>query len=174
MPNYANGKIYKIECSETGEVYFGSTCLPLSTRFGEHRRDCKSKNLTSKSLISRGKATISLVEDFACENRKQLEEKERFYIENYECVNKKIPGGIIWGEEIKCECGSIVKRENLAKHKKTKKHARMMSHSEEYTPCGVCGDMVKNNPASLQAHKQTNRHVDAAINRYVGFAKYGE
>ena len=38
MVNYKNGKIYKIECNETGEVYYGSTTRKLCDRMTDHRR----------------------------------------------------------------------------------------------------------------------------------------
>ena len=37
MPDYKLGKIYKIECQITGEVYVGSTCEPtLARRLANH------------------------------------------------------------------------------------------------------------------------------------------
>jgi hypothetical protein len=39
---YSEGKIYKIVCKITGDVYFGSTIQSLNTRMREHRRDAKS------------------------------------------------------------------------------------------------------------------------------------
>ena len=160
--DYANGKIYKIECSETGEVYFGSTCGTLNKRMSKHKDKFQQwqagqtrASYTSFPLISRGRATISLVEDFACENKKQLHERERFYIENYECVNKFVPGRTMAEysamynatergkevranirakykasgrarEQVSCECGTMVSRRNIASHKKTKKHLDAM------------------------------------------------
>ena len=32
MVNYAEGKIYKIECLGTNKIYFGSTCEPKISR----------------------------------------------------------------------------------------------------------------------------------------------
>jgi hypothetical protein len=31
---------------------------------------------------------MELVEDYPCESRKELEEREAYYINNYECINK--------------------------------------------------------------------------------------
>ena len=42
MVNYANGKIYKIECLTTGLIYVGSTTKErLSQRMVEHRKKYK-------------------------------------------------------------------------------------------------------------------------------------
>ncbi len=39
MPNYQNGKIYKIVSSQTPLVYIGCTVQKLSTRFSMHKCD---------------------------------------------------------------------------------------------------------------------------------------
>ena len=42
MVNYQLGKIYKIVCRITGEVYVGSTCeTTLARRLAAHRNHCK-------------------------------------------------------------------------------------------------------------------------------------
>ena len=41
--DYSKGKIYKIECNITGEVYIGSTTEPtLARRLSGHRRSFQS------------------------------------------------------------------------------------------------------------------------------------
>ena len=43
MVNYQLGKIYKIVCNETGEMYIGSTCEPtLARRLATHVGQYKS------------------------------------------------------------------------------------------------------------------------------------
>ena len=89
MPDYQKGKVYKISCNITGLTYYGSTTQPLSVRMGGHKR---MMNCSSKQIIMGGNYDYSLVEDCPCENKEQLHRRERFYIENNECVNKGIPG----------------------------------------------------------------------------------
>jgi hypothetical protein len=60
--NYQNGKIYRIDCLSTGEVYIGSTCQPtLAKRLAEHvssfkhwkegkRRQMKAEMLLTKCI----------------------------------------------------------------------------------------------------------------------------
>ena len=98
MPNYQNGKIYKIICDENDLVYYGSTTVPLWQRIGKHRTDYKlylqnkRKYISSCIEILKYKThKIVLVEDFSCERREQLVARERFWIENNICVNKYIP-----------------------------------------------------------------------------------
>ena len=97
MVNYANGKIYKIVCNITGKIYIGSTTLSLSQRLVQHRTDYngwkngKRKFVTSFGIIENGNYDIVLLEEFPCENKEQLYQRERFYIESLICVNKVIP-----------------------------------------------------------------------------------
>ena len=95
MNKYNNSKIYKIVCNNTGLIYYGSTVQKLQQRLNEHKRCYKlrneNSNQTSFKIIEGGNFEIILVEEVSCENRHQLESKERYYIENNECVNKNIP-----------------------------------------------------------------------------------
>jgi Uri superfamily endonuclease len=92
MPNYQDGKIYKITAGNL--TYFGSTTQPLSKRLAQHRSDKKVKpnsNMSSFPLLDMPDCKIILVEDYPCERREQLLAREAYYIENYECVNKNKP-----------------------------------------------------------------------------------
>ena len=88
MPNYSNGKIYHIVCNLTGEIYYGSTVQRISMRMGTHR---KNKDCCSKQIIERGDYHYGLVEDYKCENKEQLLMRERYYVDNNNCINKKSP-----------------------------------------------------------------------------------
>ena len=89
MPNYSNGKIYNIVCNITGETYYGSTVQKISVRMGTHRK--KDNICCSKQIIERGDYHYGLVEDYKCDNLEQLLMRERYYIDNNDCVNKVIP-----------------------------------------------------------------------------------
>lgn len=92
MVNYLNGKIYRIVCNETGKCYVGSTTTALSTRLCQHKKIFKdNKSGTSKQVLQNGNYNIILLEDFPCERKEQLLQRERYYIEKMDCVNKKIP-----------------------------------------------------------------------------------
>ena len=85
MVNYGNGKIYKITGSNL--IYYGSTTQPLNKRKEQH----KKKECSSKIIIEKGDWEIVLVENYSCENKEQLFSRERWWIENNECVNKHRP-----------------------------------------------------------------------------------
>ena len=90
MVNYQNGKIYKIINDELNLTYYGSTCNSLYKRLSDHKH--KTNKTNSKILFStQTKAEIILVEKFPCNDKMELHQRERFYIENNECVNKTIP-----------------------------------------------------------------------------------
>ena len=93
------GKIYKILCNETGEVYYGSTVKKLLCyRRAEHVSDVKRfdegripRKCQCYDIIKRGNFTMSLVEEYSFDNIEQLRWRERHYIENNECVNTRRP-----------------------------------------------------------------------------------
>ena len=93
MPDYSNGKIYRIICNNTGNMYIGSTCCALSRRLAQHKSDYnKGKNeVASFDIIKEGNYQIVLIENVPCNNKEELERRERFYIENMNCVNKRVP-----------------------------------------------------------------------------------
>lgn len=99
MPNYEQGKIYRLVNNTTDNCYYGSTCIELRKRKYQH----KSKYLTylkdQKKFLTSFKifepdiynVDIILVEQYPCSNKQELHARERWYIENHDCVNKVIP-----------------------------------------------------------------------------------
>ena len=83
---FQNGKIYKVVCSETGNIYYGSTIKTLEDRFKGHKsptNECRSKFFIKPSK--------NLIKDFPCNSKQELVDEESKYIKNLECVNKVIP-----------------------------------------------------------------------------------
>jgi hypothetical protein len=98
MPNYQQGKIYKITSGE--QTYIGSTCEPtLARRLSGHVYQYKYwkqgkiiRPTTSLLLIESGNYEITLVELYPCRSKDELTARERHWIETTPCVNKNIPG----------------------------------------------------------------------------------
>ena len=89
MVNYQEGKIYKIiNDSIPGMVYYGSTCNTFARRIVQHKR----LRYSSRVLFEYGNPQMILVEKYPCNDKMELTMRERYYIENNECVNKQIPG----------------------------------------------------------------------------------
>ena len=98
MPDYSKSVIYKLYDNTNGDTYYGSTCNKLRFRIQRHKSDaysnCERKikcACTSKPIILNDNYSYSVVEEFPCENKHQLHTRERWWIENNNCVNKQIP-----------------------------------------------------------------------------------
>lgn len=91
MPDYKNGKIYKMWSPQgtDEEVYYGSTCNDLRFRKSSHKNTnvCSSKILFEKYDDVR----IELVEEYSCNNKAELNKREGHYIRENNCLNKIIP-----------------------------------------------------------------------------------
>ncbi len=87
-------KIYKL-INEDNLFYIGSTTYDLEERLKKHKY-FKNNYLTSKKLFENNKQVIiELIEEFNFESKKEILEKEKYYIEMYindnNCVNKNLP-----------------------------------------------------------------------------------
>jgi hypothetical protein len=87
MNGYENGKIYRLTCN--GLVYYGSTKQTLNQRFKVHT--APTNRCSSKKLFELGDVEIELVENYPCNSKRELEEREKHYITNFECINKTVP-----------------------------------------------------------------------------------
>ena len=96
MNKYNNSKIYKICNLNEDEIYYGSTIGTLNRRLNKHISNYKSWknnkynlvsvfNLFDKYFIENCK--IVLVEDFNCNSRRELLDRENYYISNFDCIN---------------------------------------------------------------------------------------
>ena len=148
--NYKNGKIYKIICNITGKQYIGSTTQTLGQRLTKHRgyyrsrlKDPSMKSITSWEIMENGDYTIILIQDYPCDRKEQLLMRERFFIENMDCVNKLCPirtidetlesKRVYWSNrspETKaernvnhlCECGVSYQCHHKLRHQRSQKH----------------------------------------------------
>jgi len=85
---YENGKIYKLVSPTTDKVYIGSTIRPLKDRLRLHLH----KSNTSSSQFLGNVIAIGLIEEYPCTCRKELEKRERYWIENTKnTINMTIP-----------------------------------------------------------------------------------
>ena len=94
MPDYKQGKIYKIHCNVTGEDYYGSTTYTLQVRINDHTSKCKkplNRQCKSRQIIERNNFQIELVENYPCETKKELHIRERYYIDNFPNINHYVP-----------------------------------------------------------------------------------
>jgi hypothetical protein len=160
MVNYQRGKIYKLVNDTSDNVYIGSTAQTLAKRIGGHRNDYKKylegkdKNITSFKLFENdSKVSIILIEEYPCNNKMELERRERYYIESMKCLNKVVPTRT-W-KEYKKEYNETNK-DKILKHMKeyyeTNKD-KISEQNKERVKCDICDKEL--NKSSLSGHKKT-------------------
>jgi hypothetical protein len=86
MPDYQQGKIYKL--TGAGKIYIGSTTQLLSKRYWAHKNAGIS---TVQEIIADPNNQITLIELFPCSCKVELLARERYYIEQNDCINKYCP-----------------------------------------------------------------------------------
>tara|TARA_R110002126_G_scaffold30658_1_gene99939 strand:- start:823 stop:1347 length:525 start_codon:yes stop_codon:yes gene_type:complete len=92
------GYIYKIYDNTNGNTYYGSTQQQVSKRIADHKSDynrwvekTKTKKCSCCIIFDNNDYSYSTVEEVNYENKWELRNRERWYIENNKCVNKNIP-----------------------------------------------------------------------------------
>ena len=103
MPDYNNGKIYKIIDSENKVIYIGSTTEKLCNRYAKH----KHKAIGNK---------IILIELCPCNSREELVKREQELIEQYDNLLNKFRAHRT--EEYKKEYDKNNKKQHTEQHKK--------------------------------------------------------
>jgi len=84
---YKNGKIYEISSNNTNMIYVGSCITSLNNRLLNHKNN---KNCSSKYIIECGDYNINLIEDYNCNNKRQLESREQYWIDKYKRGGKNV------------------------------------------------------------------------------------
>jgi hypothetical protein len=153
MPDYSKGKIYTIRCrNDDSLIYVGSTIQSLAVRWGGHKKCCnteKCKNYIIYKTINGDWDNwyIELHSLYPCESKEELCKKEGEIIRLIGTLNSRIEGRTLeewrkdhkeeiseynkkWYEDnkekITCECGCIIRKSGLNKHKKTQKHIELV------------------------------------------------
>ena len=94
--DFIKAKIYKITNDYNDDVYVGSTCDTLVKRFNTHKRHSifekrkKGPLHTLMNEIGFDRFRIELVEDFPCNDKYQLRQRESKYIREIGTLNKRI------------------------------------------------------------------------------------
>ena len=83
-----SGYVYKIHCNITGDDYYGSTDQDVEERIWHHK---SHKECTSSQIIERDDWCCEIMEEVDYVIKVDLLIRERYYIENYPCINILIP-----------------------------------------------------------------------------------
>ena len=126
---YKNGKIYKLVCDATPIVYYGSTIQSLSDRLNLHKS--ASNKCGSKELFDAGNVSIELVEEYPCNNRYELESRERYYID---FMLNNFTDRVICNERIPTRTKAEWEQDNIEHRREYKKkyHEENREHLNEY------------------------------------------
>jgi len=169
MCEYLNGKIYKLVCEITGEVYIGSTRLSLEDRLKKH---LEKGNCCSKQIIDRNKYYIEQLEAYPCNSKQELERKEGEYQQAFKCININIAGRtrLEYYQDNKEKINKTDKqyyqdnKEHIKEQTKqyyldNKKKINSQTSKEVVCECGV-----KCKKGSLPRHKRSKKHIDLMSN----------
>lgn len=103
--SYSDGKVYCYLDRINHRVYIGSTCQRAMKRIKDHQTDFKGymgllnkhRNYRSSfDIMIQDKYEIHILENFKCENKEQLEDRETQWIlafkeKGWDVVNKNMP-----------------------------------------------------------------------------------
>ncbi len=195
MVDYKNGKIYKISCDEIDKIYIGSTCKKLSERFSKHQSKYKSwrggkRTYTSSyELLKYPNAKITLLEEFPCESKIELIFRERYYIEQNNCVNilrllnstkkdkseyrkqrrknnlNQIEYDKQYGKNYRLNNSEYFIKYNIdhAKEKKEKSIIYRRNNAEKINTIIECECGTRINKCRIQRHRTSKKHLDLMI-----------
>jgi len=143
------GKIYKITNGELN--YYGSTTKKLSQRLSSHRYDVKIRpSLSVNEILCYDNYNIELIEELEIENFKELREREKYYIENFDCVNKVIPG------QTREEVQRRYRNNNKDKIKTYYNEVRKQKRKTDFKFCKCCNINILKN--GFSTHTKTKKH----------------
>lgn len=168
MNKYQNAKIYKIVSNVSPVLYYGSTCEKLSSRLAKHRASYKayekgtSNYVSSFELLKLDHYDIILVEAYPCDNKEALHARERHYIENFVCVNKRIPNR---GADpaVRNELGKEYYEKNKQSILNKQKEYRLKNKdaiSERASQMILCECGVKLQKNNKKPHERTKKHQE--------------
>lgn len=130
---YKNGKIYRLQCND-GHYYIGSTTQKLMRRLYHHKETSKKDNTIAYQHIKQlgwKNVEIQLIEDYPCDVKKDLNEREDYYIRQSKddplCLNEK--RAYVSTEEKKQQVIEYAKNHREDAIQRTKKYRE--EHQEE-------------------------------------------
>ncbi len=173
MSDYTKGKIYKITNDYNNDVYIGSTCDKLSKRFSNHKcarkyEDKKTCPLyTLMNEVGFERFRIQLIEDYPCDDKYQLRQREAYYIRELATLNKTISFAT---ETEKLETKRIYASSEKSKivHNKASKtfyqnhKEQILEKNKEIIMC-ICGCELRKR--DMARHEKTQKHLNLMMSR---------
>ena len=156
------GYIYSLTCSNPNLIYYGSTTKTLNKRLKGHKST--GNTCESKILFEWGNVKINMIEEIEYEDKKELLDRESYYIRNLECVNKIIPNRTSkeWRENNKRTDYMKTYRKNNEEYRKKydkERYNKIKEKKIEYNKIKIncdCGSKIRQ--SDLSKHKKTQKH----------------
>lgn len=131
--DYIDGKIYQLDNEVDSQIYIGSTC-DIDRRMITHRHHSKvkpnQKVYKHLNFIGWDKVHITVLENYPCGNRKELEQRERYWVDKLKpTLNNNIPGRT---DDENCSKQYHQKYMSSTKYKEYQKNYAKTPKSKEY------------------------------------------
>jgi predicted GIY-YIG superfamily endonuclease len=153
--NFNNSKIYKIVSKEGNKIYIGSTIQTLSKRFRTHKSfynlwmNGLYHYVSSFEVLKFKDAEIILIENYNCDNKEQLRNREAFYIKSLDCVNINIAGRT--KKKYNQEFKELIAKQKQQYNKKNYEKFKKIKQEKDIDVLCECGKIHK--------HSNTSRHL---------------
>jgi len=164
MTNYNQAKIYKITSETADLVYYGSTTLTLEDRMIRHRAAYQrymtgaSVSFTSSFIVlGHDDAEISLVEEYPCDNKRQLCVHEGTFIRNNPCVNLNIAGRTSQEYYQDNRATFLANSRRYYERKGEYHRAYVRNANSAPVECFICSKTIRK--GSVKSHGRTWKHT---------------
>lgn len=163
MPNFQNGKIYKLICDDDC-IYIGSTTMSLQDRFLKHKSNYKNNEACYSviKIFEKGNPQISLIENYPCDTKLELIQREQFYISQ----NKTVCTNQINAYLNKKEYLKEYQKRNMNKYREANRKYRL-EHKDILNEraktlkfdCLYCDCSVRKKDKAI--HERSHKHIAA-------------
>lgn len=159
--DFSKGKIYKITNDFNDDVYIGSTCDTLAKRFSCHKSMINNETKSNRPLyklmneIGTDRFRIELIENYSCDDKYQLRQREGFWIRQIGNLNKKIECRTTkeWYEENKEQKKQY--REQNKEHIKEIKHINYENNKDKLLE--KAKEYRDNNKDKIKEYRENNK-----------------
>lgn len=182
MIDYNLSKIYKITSDNTDEIFIGSTSRRLlSQSLSTHMRQYKMnpRNKAINLVLEKKDCKIILIENFPCKSKYELKQREKYFIDQLDCINKHpqfqpvSPDDArkISAKKYRMKYRDKINEKNRKYYEDNKEHIREISNNSYHklklnrkVPCPNCGKLLTKN--HLQSHNKMHLPVILPLNPF--------
>ena len=165
MPNYENGKIYKLTNNVDSRIYVGSTCSALRFRLHGHKGDSGRRSSTlynHVNSLSWANFRIILLENFPCSNKDELNAREQYYIDLLKpSLNSFTAINNCPHNSARQDTCKLCKGKGICSHNVIKNRCKYCSPHRAI--CNIC-EVWSPNISNLKRHQKTTKHIYNFIN----------